>query len=44
MMAKSNIRFHAWWFDLLSVKVFCYSQESNEFEILKLPSGNGNTL
>lgn len=35
MMSKTNIRFHAWWFDLDSVKVFCYDHESKQFAILK---------
>jgi carbonic anhydrase len=34
MMQKSNIRFHAWWFDLSSVKVFCYNPQTSRFEIL----------
>jgi len=34
MQKKSNIRFHAWWFDIKMVKVFSYNEESNQFEIL----------
>lgn len=30
---KSTIRFHAWWFDLKSVKVFTYCHESNRFKV-----------
>lgn len=33
MQKKSNIRFHAWWFDIKSVKVFSYNHESNQFEV-----------
>lgn len=34
MLKKSNIKFHAWWFDLKLVKVLTYNQEENQFEIL----------
>ena len=35
MMKNSNIKFHAWWFDLSEIKVYCFSDESLRFELVK---------
>ena len=33
MLAKSNIKFHAWWFDLSEVKVYCFNEQTQSFEL-----------
>ena len=35
MMRRSNIKFHAWWFDISEVKVYCFDEYSRSFLLVK---------